>query len=151
MKIRSGFVSNSSTSSFCVFGILLKSPNKFLNSILGEPKTTKTPGCKHEMDRENVKFCPECGKKAWNVEVEDRDGISEYEKEIMEKTGLEVIEWYGGEGNEEGTYLGKSLESWEKGLTAERKLEILKETREKIAKLFPTEEPDFYSDAAYNG
>jgi len=151
MKIRSGFVSNSSTSSFCVFGILLKDSDKFLDSILGEPKTTKTPGCKHEMDRENVKFCPECGKKAWNIEVEERDSVEGYGEEILKKTGLEVIEWSGDEEVEAGTYLGKSLGSWEKGLTASRKIEILQETREKIEKLFPKEEPDFYSGAAYNG
>lgn len=151
MKIRNGFVSNSSTSSFCVFGIYIKDSDKFLNTILGEPKTTKTPGCKHEMDREKVKFCPDCGAKAWNIEVEERDGIEEYEEEILKKTGLEVILWPGDEGYEEGTYLGKSLESWDKGLTASRKLEILQETREKIAKLFPKEEPDFYSGDAYNG
>jgi len=94
MKIRNGFVSNSSTSSF-VCDICGESYegwdayptdpsygcsvcpnehimcNEHLKDIEIEPDMIK--GCDHEFDREKVKFCSECGTEAW-VEDEGQEG-----------------------------------------------------------------------------
>jgi len=94
MKIRNGFVSNSSTSSFVcdICGEVYEGwdayptdpdydcsicPNEHImcNSHLEgleiEPDMVK--GCDHDFDRDKCKFCPECGKEAW-VEDEEQDG-----------------------------------------------------------------------------
>ncbi|HUX60708.1 MAG TPA: hypothetical protein VMV32_05305 [Ignavibacteriaceae bacterium] len=91
MKVRKGFVSNSSTSSFvcdlcgeeytgwdasaydadydcsvCPNGHVLC--NSHLKGKPNNPPMEK--GCEHEFDRGKVKFCAECGEKAW-VESEE--------------------------------------------------------------------------------
>ena len=91
MKIRNGFVSNSSSSSFTcsICGAVYEgwdaSPHDssfdcsvcenehiLCNEHLKEdPQPAMNKGCDHEFDRDTVKFCPECGKEAW---VEDDEG-----------------------------------------------------------------------------
>jgi hypothetical protein len=63
MKIRTGFVSNSSSSSFCIIGVdrqwahvLAKAEGKNYDEI--EPEEKEVPGCDHV---HKAKFCPECG------------------------------------------------------------------------------------------
>ena len=72
MKTRSGFVSNSSSSSFCIFGI--ETVYKQVLEIL-QLGPQKIAGCKHEFNREEANFCPECGKKAWIIEQPGWDDI----------------------------------------------------------------------------
>lgn len=93
MKIRNGFVSNSSVSSFicvicreeftgqdlspsdvdcvsCDYGhIMCKKHLKDMEPV--EPK--KAEGCEHKFDRATIKFCSECGAEAWVEEEEDSD------------------------------------------------------------------------------
>ena len=73
MKIRTGFVSNSSSSSFCIIGVtrdwanvLAKAEGK---NYSHEAETKLVPGCKCNKRREN--FCPNCGApKNKTVEIE---------------------------------------------------------------------------------
>lgn len=123
MKIRNGFVSNSSTSSFSVFGVFIRDEENFLNTLLGPKKATKTPGCNHEIDREAVKFCPVCGNDAWVVDEENRKRADRYEKEVKEKCGsfMDIVHWQGGDSADEGCYLGKSLKYWDDKIPAAEK------------------------------
>lgn len=96
MKMRNGFVSNSSTSSFicdicgeeyegwdacpqedvygcseCENGHIMC--NEHLKNTKKEPILVE--GCKHAFDRKIARFCPECGEPAW-VEDTNEDYIS---------------------------------------------------------------------------
>jgi hypothetical protein len=91
MKIRNGFVSNSSSSSFTcdVCGKSYEgwdaSPldssfdchvceNEHImcdEHLKADPQVVMVKGCDHEFDREAIKFCPECGEAAW---VESDEG-----------------------------------------------------------------------------
>jgi hypothetical protein len=75
MKIRSGFVSNSSSSSFCIIGVsggnwisqLEKAEGKHYGAY--EPEESEVPGC--DCNEKRQKFCPECGApKSKMVEVD---------------------------------------------------------------------------------
>jgi hypothetical protein len=82
MKIRHGFVSNSSTSSFscCLCGEEFTgwdaSPSEFdcstcvnehimCNKHLEKLPPPRIKGCHHEFDRDNNAFCSQCGEEAW--------------------------------------------------------------------------------------
>lgn len=120
MKIRNGFVSNSSSSSFCIYGtedvsfgdgvVLLKTlrenfPEEFEKMVSRWEKYAKSAkqkkivqwirdglegdileskkvrGCDHKI-KDDVKFCPECGKDAWIVEeIISQDDLDEYTAE----------------------------------------------------------------------
>jgi len=148
MKSRQGFVSNSSTTSFSVFGVYIKNEENFLNTLLGPKKVTQTPGCTHELDREAVKFCPNCGAPAWIIDEEDWERADEYTKEIKEKYGnlIDIVHWQGGSDSEEGYYLGKSLRYWSQPISAAEKIKVLKEVLKKLKEIYPDEEPQFFSD-----
>ena len=103
MKIRQGFVSNSSASSFCVYGVDT-TVNEAMKALLGrEREETKTPGCEHEFDREASKFCSDCGAEAWNVE-EEYWGECDLEEEA-DKKGLYSYCIYGCEDYADGTII----------------------------------------------
>jgi hypothetical protein len=92
MKVRNGFVSNSSTSSFCIFGISFKSTEelaRLLNVPVPAPTVRKQAGCYCSIDRDASKFCPRCGKQAW-VEVQDRTNyaLRESVEEKCKSSGL---------------------------------------------------------------
>jgi len=66
MKIRCGFVSNSSSSSFVVLG--LRVPSEKVEKILY--KEERTQGCKCLLEKDNsYKFCPKCGKEIRNRKI----------------------------------------------------------------------------------
>jgi hypothetical protein len=85
MKIRSGFVSNSSTSSFCVFGAVVT--QSFLETLLKNPD--KEDGCEHKFNRDKAKFCPECGCKSWF----EPENCEEDYSEACEKLGLKLYNY----------------------------------------------------------
>jgi hypothetical protein len=73
MKIRSGFVSNSSSSSFVIIGVTSNWANRLAKAegknYSQEPETKTVPGCECNAKRE--KFCPNCGApKDKTIEVE---------------------------------------------------------------------------------
>ena len=74
MKTRQGFVSNSSSSSFCIIGVERSWANRLAvaegkNYEGEEPKIKVVPGCECNVNRAN--YCPECGSpKCKTVEVE---------------------------------------------------------------------------------
>ena len=151
MKVRSGFVSNSSSTSFAIYGIYVQDEEALMNKLLGEPKETKTEGCKHRFDREKFKFCSECGAKAWDIEVEERNSYDELEDYFSEHPELEldVVQWGGGSNCGEGTYLGKDLESKELN-ESKNKLEVLAKTEASLKKLIPNANVRFFSDGGYD-
>ncbi len=81
MKIRNGFVSNSSSSSFCLIGVRGdKLAHKLFRKIV-----EKVRGCKH-IER-GSEYCPECGKLMWRTgHIETSNG-----QYFDERTGLTFI------------------------------------------------------------
>lgn len=94
MKIRNGFVSNSSSSSFCIFGVALteseykKLIKESVEALKAEeakkPKPAPIPCCKHKFDRENFKFCGICGKPNYEPIPEEEDFDDEDSYDIIE-------------------------------------------------------------------
>lgn len=60
MKLRTGFVSNSSTSSFCVFGVEVGFEELARKLGVEVPEIMTVPGCWHSYDKRQ-KTCPQCG------------------------------------------------------------------------------------------
>jgi len=144
MKIRNGFVSNSSTSSFFCFGIPLEDTDAMLERFLGKPKVEKTEGCSHQFDRKAANFCPTCGHQAWHVEEEERE-IEELE-EPLEKIGLDLICGLDGD-----YYIGLNMGNiGDKAKSYKEKLNLILETGKTIEKEFG-KTPDFHMGAGYDG
>lgn len=105
MKTRNGFVSNSSSTSFCVFGIrsdLFKIAEKITN-FKSTPR--KIDGCKHKFNRKKAKYCPECGFHAFGMV-----GIRPEEDEVSlacSKLGLTLV--FGNSVDPPYWYLGVDL------------------------------------------
>lgn len=87
MKVRYGFVSNSSSSSFAVFAVpmTIEQAASVLMKDVDLNETINIPQCKHEFDRENMKFCPECGAKRFIVKKK----IEEIDYGLIEKKAEE--------------------------------------------------------------
>ena len=65
MKLRIGFVSNSSTSSFCIFGAKIDFDELAKKLGVEIPETFKIQGCWHSFDRRHKSACPQCGAATW--------------------------------------------------------------------------------------
>jgi len=76
MKIRQGFVSNSSSSSFCLIGLR--------TSISRFQEEQEVRNCRCEVENiESMKFCPKCGKTVMTtttdwIEGVDDDGVGSF-------------------------------------------------------------------------
>lgn len=88
MKIRTGFVSNSSTSSFCVFGVAFDSFAEVVKAMKMERR--EIDGCKHSFDRVMMKFCPECGAAA--RVMEDHNDLAKRIRTNCKAYGLEFVD-----------------------------------------------------------
>ena len=129
MKKRQGFVSNSSSSSFCIMGINVDAEDLFpiyckVTGIDGSPKMKR--GCDCDIDRvqpEGSKFCPQCGKRVL-IEEEQCEDI-----DIMcEKLGIDLS--YAGD---DGYLVGCDLETHR---STEDLIEELKKSEKKLKELF---------------
>ena len=149
MKIRNGFVSNSSASSFCVYGTDIDL-NEAMEALLGRDKeVTITPGCEHEFDREASKFCAECGSPAWNEEEEEWY-IENLETEA-EKVDLYTYQIHGCEDYEDGTViLGARLHGLGGKRATKKNPGMIAGIEETLEKLFGEDvEVDFHNGTCW--
>jgi hypothetical protein len=95
MKIRTGFISNSSTS-FAIFGLTFNSL-KNLAKVLDIKYSDKIEGCQCKFDRTICKFCPNCGSKAYvQNNIEDDDLFNKiYEKLLINDIEIKNCSHYG--------------------------------------------------------
>jgi hypothetical protein len=154
MKIRKGFVSNSSTSSFTCFGIPLNDTNKieiFKKIVKYTNKgEKKEKNCNHSFNREKAKFCPTCGKESWNIiNLDEEFDIPDYEDDLK-KMGLEIIYGWLDDHEEEINFLGVDLE--DNPMCGQEKLDKINKVNSVLSEMFPKnkKDVDFYSGTNYN-
>ncbi|MCK9458163.1 MAG: hypothetical protein M0R80_00605 [Proteobacteria bacterium] len=104
MKIRQGFVSNSSTSSFCIFGVGFISIADVAKALGLKPQMVN--GCEHEFDRASALYCPECGEHTFVKE--DEDDLANRAEEVCELHGLGFQNYTGECDTEEQVFVGNS-------------------------------------------
>lgn len=142
MKIRSGFVSNSSSSSFCIIGVtsqwaerLAKAEGKNYSQ---ERETKLVPGCKCNTKRDE--FCPKCGSpKNKTVEVEPTKELNY----LSYGTDLgKVVNFYGGS---ELQYAGIDAEEILEGMSIKQARKHFVDLVEKKLKVkIPVDQIDFH-------
>lgn len=146
MKIRNGFVSNSSTTSFCIYGIGIDIDEEVCKSL--DIEITRTEGCDHTFNRKTIKYCPYCDNPAY--EEVDSDDYQDEVIEYFEKMGLDCEHWNGGCNVGEGWFIGKNLEDRELNKSKD-KLDILKNIENILKDKFPKEIPMFWCDSSTDG
>ena len=157
MKIRSGFVSNSSSSSFACFGIPLDTDSKIevFKKLVGyiNKGTMKKINCIHEFTRDTFNFCPICGKKSWTIIDQDedfKDGLDSFSpNNELNRLGLEVITGWLDDTEETVYFLGVNLEDNDK--SGKETLDKINKANRIIMDSFPEKEQDqnFYTGATY--
>ena len=143
MKIRNGFVSNSSTTSFCIYGIELDIDEEVIKALGIE--ITPIEGCSHKFDRTTMEYCPQCGEPSYeDFEVREFEDVI---VEHFEKMGLDCEYWNGGCNVGEGWFIGKNLEDLKLNKSKD-KLGVLKKVEDILKDKFPKENPTFWSDSS---
>lgn len=140
MKTRHGFVSNSSTTSFCIYGVAVE-----FNEVVAlihkqdeneEKEKEVTYACDHEFDRKSCKFCPECGESSQPIEEDEvceYDDIEEYfaKLDMDARQDCEGGYWY----------IGCDVT---RNFSAKEKVNMVANFNEQLAKIFPHIEPEFH-------
>ncbi|MCK9458521.1 MAG: hypothetical protein M0R80_02610 [Proteobacteria bacterium] len=143
MKVRLGFVSNSSSSSFSIFGVQTTwdELTKVLFPDFKPEPDTQVPNCKHEFNRGNMKFCPECGVKSYRTVRGHKAPDYEEREEKLNELGWVL---YSETDLGDGVYIGNNLKGRGGKRAAVNRLDELKEVNEKMMALFGRE-ADFFT------
>lgn len=144
MKIRTGFVSNSSASSFCIYGAAFDFSTA-QEAFYVEPPATEEIKCKAcGQIMANGKFCSSCGEALG--EEKDKYEVVEDIRKKFEGTGIEVITAYD---SYDSLYLGKS---WKKVSNDQTGAQFKKEIEDAITPHFPNTTVKFSTiEEAWNG
>ena len=145
MKVRSGFVSNSSTSSFAIFGIPINVAAMY-KKIFNEDPINRQNGCSHQYDRENteIKFCPSCGKpKTIECKICDYDMGDSIEGHFSEQK-LSVSRASSDPDCEPDMYiLGKNLNK-------STSVQDIVDAEKLLKEILPNDKPTFYCGSYYS-
>lgn len=148
MKVRSGFVSNSSTTSFSVFGVPMKYTALAKKFKIEQPPKEKFANCVHKFDRDAMKFCPECGAESWDVDEDFSWGDYDFSDEpILKDLGLDVVDdLNGGDG---GCYVGRNIDEIK---PSKKSVDVLKDLQNvaKVLNEILGKDPKFYGGICEN-
>ena len=145
MKVRNGFVSNSSTSSFCVFGVQCGFEELAKKLQVDIPDEMKMDGCYHSFDHRQ-KVCPQCGKPTtktvtWEEYVDyygEEDAWSKFLSKPLKEHGLELHCYNDEYNDDDSVYVGCSV-----GGKGQEMIDELTTVNEAVKKFFGKEAETF--------